>query len=203
MGKNAVFPGRTPHSSQSVAFKGEPVAYLETSELAALFAVITSKRDKAIFRLTYGRGLRAHEVGLLQISDFRDRDGVLFVHRGKGSISREHSLTDEELRSLRAWLKVRGTLPGPIFLSRNRRAISRDRLDELMKQYCALAGIPAAKAHMHILKHSCGTMLADHDASPMEIQDWLGHRSSSSTDVYLHFTERRRAALVEKFKHWK
>ena len=87
--------------------------YLETSEIERLFKAIGEhKRDRAIFRLVYHRGLRAHEPGTLQLSDFRERDGVLFVRRGKGSISREHSLIPVELVALRAWIKERGTMPG-------------------------------------------------------------------------------------------
>jgi type 1 fimbriae regulatory protein FimB/type 1 fimbriae regulatory protein FimE len=178
--------------------------YFEDKEIQALFSVIKSKRDRAIFRLAYHRGLRAHEVGLLQMDDWRDRDGVLYVHRGKGSISREHSLTDEECRVLRAWLRERGTFPGPIFPSRQgRKGISRFRLDQLMKRYCRLARIAPAKAHMHALKHSCGTHLAERGARADEIQDWLGHREISSTDIYLHFTRRRRSELADKHRDWR
>src|SRR5882672_11300762 len=67
--------------------------YLTTSEIQDLFRVIENqqdrskmRRDRAMFRLVYHRGLRIHEVRLLQLADFRDRDGLLFVHRGKGSI---------------------------------------------------------------------------------------------------------------------
>lgn len=178
--------------------------YLHQKEMAALFAAIESKRDRAIFRLAYHRGLRAHEVGLLELADFRDRDGVLYVRRGKGSISREHSLTDNELRALRAYIRdERGKDAGPMFRSRQGHGrITRGRLDQLMKEYCALAGISRDKAHMHALKHSCGTHLSDRGASAEEIQDWLGHRDSSSSDIYTHFSPTRRRASVEKHRDW-
>ena len=177
---------------------------METEELRDFFKAIKSKRDRAMFRLVYHRGLRAHEVALLEMRDFRDRDGVLFVHRGKGSISREHSLNDEELRCLRAYLRDdRGTMPGPLFPSRQgRNGITRQRLDQLIKKYCKLAKIAPEKAHMHVLKHSCGTHLAERGAAADEIQDWLGHRSSSSTDIYMHFSRARRAGVVERHRNW-
>lgn len=211
IGKNARFLAPVEQTAETVKLKPkakkrwlEDAMYLQMEEIQALFSAIKSLRDRAIFRLTYHRGLRAHEVGLLQLSDFRARDGVLFVRRGKGSISREHSLIDEELRALRAWLKERGTAPGPIFPSRQgSRPITRSRLHQLMGDYCAKAGIHPSKAHMHALKHSCGTHLAERGASPDEIQDWLGHRDSSSTDIYMHFSARRRKALVERHKDWR
>jgi type 1 fimbriae regulatory protein FimB len=178
--------------------------YLQPDEIAALFRVIATKRDRAIFRLVYHRGLRAHEVGIIQYGDFRDRDGVLYVRRGKGSISREHSLIREELLALRAWIKERGTTAGPMFPSRQGlRGITRGRLDQLMKDYCKAAGIRSQKAHMHALKHSCGTHLSERGNSPAAIQDWLGHRDSKSTDIYTHFSAARRAESVEKNRDWR
>jgi integrase len=137
------------------------------------------------------------------MTDFNNRDGVLYVRRGKGSISRQHSLCDEELRVLRAWVKERGSAPGPLFPSRQgSKGITRVRLDQLMKEYCRLARIPADKAHMHALKHSCGTHLAERGESAAAIQHWLGHRDSSSTEIYLHFSARRRDELVERHRDW-
>jgi integrase len=178
--------------------------YFDDKEIQRLFSVIKSKRDRAIFRLCYHRGLRAHEIGVLQMEWWRDRDGVLYIHRGKGSVSREHRLTDEECRVLRSWLRERGTAPGPLFPSRQgKNGISRKRLDQLIKMYCKLARIAPAKAHMHSLKHSCGTHLAERGAAADEIQDWLGHRESSSTDIYMHFSRKRRAELAERFRDWR
>lgn len=177
--------------------------YMTTEEIQALFRVIKSKRDKAIFRLTYHRGLRAHEVGLLEMADYRDRDGILYVTRGKGSVSREHRLNEEELRCLRAYLRhERGTAPGPLFPSRQGNPITRRRLDQIMKEYCKLAKIAPEKAHMHALKHSCGTHLADRGLEARQIQDHLGHRASSSTDVYMHFSPSQRARLDESLRDW-
>jgi integrase len=194
-----VQPAKRPKSDRL-----EETKYLEQKEIDALFRVIKTRRDKAIFRLAYHHGLRAHEIGLIQISDYRDRDGVLFIRRGKGSVSREHSLTENELRSLRAYLKAdRGAAPGPMFPSRQgKRGITRTRLDQLMKEYCKLAKISPAKAHMHALKHSCGTHLAERGASAEEIQDWLGHRDSGSTQIYLHFSKRRRTEMAERHRDW-
>ena len=177
--------------------------YMEERELNAFFSVIKSKRDKAIFRIMYHHGLRAHEIGLIQVSDYEERDCILYIRRGKGSVSRQHALIDNEVKPLRAWLKERGTTPGFLFPSRQgSKGISRRRLDQLMKIYCRLARIPAVKAHCHALKHSCGTQLSERGASPAEIQDWLGHRDPASTAIYTHFSAKRRAASVEKHKNW-
>jgi integrase len=182
--------------------------YLDPEEMAALFKAITNKRDTAIFRIAYQRGLRASEVGMLQMEDFNERRGTLFVHRKKGSEDRTYRLLPPEMIALRAWMKVRGPDPGPLFPSQmgpraGKLGIHRNRLDQLIKQYCQKAGIRAEKAHMHVLKHSCGTHLAERGESAHVIQDWLGHVNSQSTDVYLHFTSKMRDEAYERLKGWK
>jgi integrase/recombinase XerD len=177
--------------------------YLQSEEIEALFRVVTDKRDRAIFALAYYQGLRAHEVGLLQLADYRERDGHLFIHRGKNSISRHYALTKKGLVAIRAWIKQRGNAPGPLFPSRQGNAgITRGRLDQMMKHYGLLAGIPPEKRHMHALKHSCGTHMSERGESAEAIQDWLGHRDPRSTDVYMHFSKRRRQEVVERNRDW-
>jgi integrase len=178
--------------------------YLEQEEKDRLFRVITSRRDKAIFRIVYHRGLRAHEIGLIQFADWKERDTLLYIRRGKGSISRAHRLVDEEAKALRAYIRQdRGSKPGPMFPSRQgTKGISRFRLNGLMKKYSALAGLRPEKAHMHALKHSCGTHLAEMGNTADIIQDWLGHRDAGSTAIYMHFSKQRRDAAVEKNREW-
>jgi integrase len=182
--------------------------YLQDYEKDALFKAIKDPRDKAIFRLAYHRGLRASELSLLQMTDYNDKRGILYVHRLKGSDSREYRLMPPEISALRVWLKIRGSKPGPLFASQmGARAgslgITRRRLDQLMKEYCALAGIREAKAHMHALRHSCGTHLAEQGESAHTIKYWLGHVNSQNTDIYMHFTPRMADAAWERLKNWK
>ena len=202
---------RVPESVQKSALRRrekdgrlDDSMYLFQEEIVAFFKVIERKRDRAIFRVLYHHGLRASEPGILDLSDFRDRDQVLYIRRKKGSISREHALVDSAAKAIRSYIREeRGTEPGPLFPSRQgRNGIGRDQLDVLMKRYCSQAGIRPEKAHLHALKHSCGTHLSDRGATAQEIQDWLGHRDSKSTDIYTHFSPTRRRASFEKHRGW-
>lgn len=205
--KQTPSPRRAPPRIRRAYSQNPDNSYLTLAEKEALFRVISSPRDRAIFRLVYHRGLRSSEPGLLQLSDWNEVDGLLHVRRGKNSISRDHRLVTEEAKALRAWIRIRGRDPGPLFPSRQHRAgglgIHRNQLDRLFRRYCADAGIRPEKAHMHALKHSCGTHLAERGNSADEIQDWLGHRAAKSTQVYMHFSDRRRAAAWERNRDWR
>jgi integrase len=179
------------------------VKYLTAEEISALFGVITSVRDQAIFRVTYHRGLRASEPGLLQLADYRISEGRLFVHRLKGSKSGEYLLVDVERAALDAWLAIRGTAPGPLFPSKRRQGISRWRVDDLMKQYCALAGIAPDKAHCHSLKHSSGTHFYELVGDIAATQDHLGHRNIQNTMIYVDISNRRRDKFAKQILDWR
>jgi integrase len=177
--------------------------YLTLQEIDALFRVIRDTRDRAMFRLLYHRGLRASEPGRLLITDYRPGPGKprLVVRRCKGSITAEHVLIDVEASAMKAWLRVRGVKPGALFPSRNRRPISSDMIEVLMRRYCTLAGIPRDKAHPHALKHSCATHLAVLlDGNVIEMQDHLGHADVRSTMKYLRTTQRETRA--DRLSEW-
>lgn len=178
------------------------IKYLTEDEIEALFRAIDSPRDRAIFRIAYHRGLRASEIGALQLADYLVRDDRLIIRRKKGSAGGEYHLCAAEVRALRAWLKVRGTEPGPLFPSRRGQGISQQMLDVLVKRYGAAAGLAREKCHMHSLKHSCGTHLLNKGESIEDVQDHLGHRNVANTLIYARFTNQRRMARDRRLRDW-
>ena len=182
---------------------GSTIKYLTTEEIERLFAVVKSIRDRALFRLAFHRGLRASEVGRLQMSHYRQSADRLYVSRVKGGNSGEYGLTSVESKALRAWIRERGPAPGPIFLSRVKRAISQQQLDVLMKHYCAAAGIPPDKAHFHSLRHSCATALLERGRDIAEVKDHLGHVSIANTDIYARITNPHRDRVANELRDWR
>lgn len=183
--------------------------YLTEHEIAVLFQVIRKQRapahvrDLAIFLLVYHHGLRRSEPGRMDLSDYRPDEGRLEITRCKGSKSGEYHLIPVVNTALRAYMRIRGVAPGPLFLSRNHRAISGRRLDQIMKGYCVAAGLPADKAHCHALKHSCVThFLALTNGNIVAAQDHVGHTDIRSTQKYLHFTERDKIDALPTVQAW-
>jgi len=190
-------------SSPTPRHKKQAPQYLQEAEITALFRVISSPRDKAIFRVAYHAGLRASEVGLLDMRDYDPRTERLNVTRLKGSNSGYHHLVREEARALRAWLKVRGDTPGPIFLSRLNRPIGRKMLHKLIRGYGAAAGIPPKLRHFHVLKHSCCTHLLAKGQNVEMVQDWVGHADIRNTMRYAKVVNRRRDEMARQLQDWR
>jgi site-specific recombinase XerD len=184
-----------------------PTAFLSMSEIKSLMAAITRLRDRAIFSVAYHRGLRASEVGMLQMRDYtaptiNARTGGLYVRRLKDSDSKIYSPTRPEQKELRNWLRVRGDYEGPIFPSSRRRGIGRKMLDVLMKHYSKLAAIPKELRHFHALKHSCGVHLLLQGLGVDQVKEWLWHRNINNTMVYLRVANIRLDAAAEKLANW-
>jgi integrase len=150
--------------------------------------------------LAYHAGLRASEVGRLELRDYNAKTERIYVHRLKRSNSGEHHLCREESKALRAWLKQRGGVPGAIFLSNRRSPIRRSMLDVLMKKYGTWAGIPPELCHFHILKHPCAIHLMSKGFHPDQVQDWIGHANIQNTMIYARTTNVRRDEMAEQLR---
>jgi site-specific recombinase XerD len=164
--------------------KTNTIKFLTENEIKNLIGVISSKRDKAIFLLAYRHGLRASEVGLLQINDFDSKQLRLNIHRLKGSLSGVHPLQPDEVRILKSFLRTREDSLPYLFPSRKGAPISRAMLDVLIKSYGEKAKLSEDKRHFHTLKHSIATHLLDNEADIRFVQDWLGHANIQNTVIY-------------------
>ncbi len=177
--------------------------YLQEEEIARLFSVIDSARDRAIFRIAYHAGLRASEIGMLDLRDYEATTDRLNITRLKGSVSGQHHMVREEAKALKAWLRERGAAPGAIFSSRLRNPISRKQLDVLMKQYGEKAGIPQKLRHFHVLKHSCATHLLNRGFNVELVQNWLGHADIRNTMIYARVSNKRRDEMAAMLRDWR
>ena len=214
-GKKRPLRARTPQNKHSGEFKTlkkrkkrRIIKYLTEDEKEALFAAIPSVRDRAIFRLAYHHGLRASEIGILQLADYRRGASThmdrINLRRLKGSLGGETAVVQTAGAAIRAWLRERGSVPGPLFPSRNHRGISRAALDDLMKRYCEWADIPREKAHFHTLKHSCAThLLSGRRESIVDVQRQLGHADIRSTMAYAELTDQANTARAQRLRDWR
>lgn len=182
-------PTTAPKRSRS---SRPPIQYLDHPTVLRLLAAAgrASVRDHAMFTTAFWHGLRASEVGLLRLEDWRPQSatvGRLFVRRLKGSVSAEYPVSPETARALRAWLTVRGDTPGALFVTRKGGPPTRQTLDRLMKRYCEALRppVPPDLRHFHVLRHSIAVRMVNRRLPLQEIRDWLGHKSTRSTEWYL------------------
>ena len=199
--------------SQTLATKRRAVPkYLIPDEIQSLIRTISnrrnSQRDVAIFTLAYMHGLRATEVGMVQMRDYypgrRPENDELVIERLKGSIGGKVHLVPPAAHAIRMWVKRRGWAQGPMFLSKKKMPISQRQLDRLMKKYCAIAEIPPEKSHFHALKHTCGTyMLSVMKETLVDVKEHMGHKNIASTMIYAQLTAQANDERALRLRKWK
>jgi integrase len=104
------------------------ISFLTQEETKQLFAVISSKRDTAIFLTAYRPGLRTSELGLLQRTDVDLKRGRITIHRLKGSLSGVYPLQPDEQKCIRSWLLSREDESPYLFVSNRNVPIDRRTL---------------------------------------------------------------------------
>ncbi|CAI2493367.1 Tyrosine recombinase XerC [Serratia fonticola] len=145
------------------------------------------QRDYCLVYMSFIHGFRVSEVCRLRLSDMDLRAKSLYIRRMKNGFSTNHPLLNNEIKAIRAWLKIRKTKPGAesdwLFLSRQGGQLSRQRVYQLISGFGVQANIPVV-SHPHMLRHACGFALADRGIDTRLIQDYLGHRNIRHTVSY-------------------
>lgn len=146
-------------------------------------------RDVAILELFYSCGLRISElIGL----DLRDLDflGATVLVRGKGAKERVVPMGGPAIAAIQRYREAAAISNGPLFLSKLRRRITQQAVDQLLKKYLKQSSIPFAISP-HKLRHSFATHLLDAGADLRSVQAMLGHSSLSTTQIYTHVIRER------------
>lgn len=141
-------------------------------------------RDKALFTLLYGAGLRIDEALSLDIKDL-PQDGFLRV-RGKGNKERQVPVLEQIAHSLNVY---RNACPfveekdRPVFLGIRGKRLNQGVAQKAMRDLRVTLGLPETLTP-HALRHSFATHLLQNGANLREIQELLGHSSLSTTQMY-------------------
>jgi site-specific recombinase XerD len=160
--------------------------YLRDEEIPRLFAVITSRRDRAMFMLMLRCGLRVDEVAKLTLAALDLPRSQLFVYEGKGLKDRVVYVSHDAHHALIEYLKVRPhSRAKHVFLVEKGRCagspMSVRGIQKRMEQYAHKVGL---KVSCHQLRHTMATQLLNADADLVTIQDLLGHTRIKTTQRY-------------------
>lgn len=166
-------------------------------------------RDKAILETLFSTGLRVSELVKLnrdQINLERKEFGVI----GKGRRARVVFLSDSAVEWIGRYLKTRDDDLSPLFIrysgkkpdegDRNGESLrlSARSVERLVEKYVRKARLPI-KITPHGLRHSFATDLLSNGADLRAIQEMLGHKNISTTQIYTHVTNPQLRAIHERF----
>jgi integrase/recombinase XerC len=148
-------------------------------------------RDRAILETIYSAGLRVSELVGLVDADL-DYHGQLLRVRGKGRKERLSPLGRYAIEAIHAYHAVRQMDPTlkdprkqPVFVNRFGKKLTTRSIGRMLEKHIAAAGLDG-RTSPHTLRHSFATHLLDRGADIRSVQELLGHKSLSTTQIYTH-----------------
>jgi site-specific recombinase XerD len=160
---------------------------LTREEVKSILSATKNLKHRAILMTIYGAGLRIGEVTRLKVSDIDSGRMMIRVNEGKGLKDRYSLLGERNLEMLRLYWKAYRPLEW-LFPGRNAsEPVSISAIQRVFKTSLEKAGIKK-KASVHTLRHCFATHLLESGTDLYYIQRLLGHKSASTTSVYLHIT---------------
>jgi integrase/recombinase XerC len=149
-------------------------------------------RDRAMLETLYGGGLRVSELVGLNLDDL-DAESDLVRVRGKGRRERLCPVGDVSAGWIRRWIALRRPkrpLEPALFLNQRGTRLTTRSVGRLLEAHLLRAGLVHAGSP-HTLRHSFATHLLDSGADLRSVQELLGHRNLTTTQVYTHVTQDR------------
>jgi integrase/recombinase XerC len=158
------------------------------------------ERDRVIFELLYGCGIRNAELTGLDLADLHWANEVILV-RGKGRKQRYVPLGDAAAAAIRGYLpqreaklaRAKKSSPALLLNARVRSGGNGDArlttrsVGRIVKALAVANGL-SADTHPHTLRHAFGTHMLEEGADLRAIQELLGHERLSTTQRYTQLT---------------
>ncbi|MGE5396884.1 MAG: site-specific tyrosine recombinase XerD [Chitinophagales bacterium] len=155
-------------------------------------AIQTGLRDKAMFELMYGTGLRVSELLSLEIEDINLTAGYVRC-MGKGKKERIVPVNQTAIYWINRYVArarphlIKDSLNRILFVNVAGNRLTRQGFWKILNRHATDAGI-GKTVTPHTLRHSFATHLLENGADLRAVQEMLGHADISTTQIYTHMT---------------
>ncbi len=190
----------------SEAIKFLSLEQIEKLLLAPNTKTKTGMRDRVILESLFSTGLRIAELVALnkeQFANIKNKKDLELSIIGKGRNARTIYFSERALSWIKKYLDTRKDKEKALFTHYRARKDAENRLrprsiQRMVKKYAVTAGVPIFTTP-HVLRHSYATDLLNQGVDLRTIQEFLGHRSITSTQIYTHVTSKRLKEIHRKF----
>ncbi len=161
---------------------------LSHKEAILFIRTLDNLRDKAICTLMYGSGLRISEARRLRYDDISRLNNQIYISRSKSRSDRFAILPQMTLEILTEYWRRYGRPKGLLFPNRNGvNPISTQIITIHLKKHALNLGWNR-KISTHMFRHSFALNLYNNGADLLTIQKLLGHKSITSTTIYVRLS---------------
>ena len=148
-------------------------------------------RNRTVIDVLYSTGCRVSELCDINISDI-DLDEKYLKLKGKGSKQRIVPIGSMLYKNLLQYLNVRETFlqnrGEPLFLSKSKNKLDRTAVFRIIKKTAKNISLQT-DVHPHTLRHSAATHMLEGGCDLRTVQEFLGHSSVSTTQIYTKVTK--------------
>lgn len=192
----------------------ETISFLEVRDIEKMVVIPdlktqTGLRDRAIMELFFSSGMRISELISLdadQLSFLADKSTTRTYELsivGKGKYIRTIFISPRSAEWLRKYLATRRDVYKPLFINFRSKDADNVRLSVryvqlMISKTAKLAGI-SKRVTPHTLRHTYATDLLGHGADLRSVQELLGHKNVSTTQIYTHVTNKGLRDIHERF----
>ena len=150
-----------------------------------------NSRNRTILDFLYSTGSRVSEVINVNLSDIDTKDSFVRLE-GKGSKQRIVPLGSLLIDNLIDYINIRDSNmnleSNRLFLSKSFKKLDRTAVFRLIKSTGVKLGL-SNDLHPHILRHSAATHMLEGGCDLRTVQEFLGHSSVSTTQIYTKVTK--------------
>jgi len=144
------------------------------------------ERDKAIFEIMYSSGLRAGDIGKLNIDDVDFDSRMLLLKEGKFSKDRVVPVSKVAAIFLKQYLSARKSNTPILFPGLAGSRLKTGAVNTRCKKWMKESGVYRKGLCAHSIRHSTAVHLLLNGADLRYVQELLGHESIETTVTYTH-----------------
>ena len=171
---------------------------LSKEEVKRILNSLTNEKHRTMLSLIYACGLRRSELLELLPGDIEPDRRMMFVRQSKGFKDRIVPVSPKTIEMVDAY---RARYRPQLYLFEGQwpgKKYSASSVEKIFRTACEMAGIQR-HITLHGLRHSYATHLLEAGTDLRYIQELLGHKSSKTTEIYTHVTEKSLSRIRSPF----
>ena len=171
---------------------------LSKEEVKAIIHAPVNLKHRCMLSLIYACGLRRSELLNLKPGDIDSKRHMLIILNSKGKKDRMVPISDKIIELLREYYKIYRPAMWLFEGQTEGEQYSEASLAKVLKHACEKVGI-LKPVTLHWLRHSYATHLLESGTDLRYIQELLGHKSSKTTEIYTHVSEKSLQNITSPF----
>jgi integrase/recombinase XerD len=182
---------------------------MDPDDVKQLLAAIDNPRDRAMIMTLLRTGMRIGELLNTKMQDLHINDLRIDIYEGeKNRIGRVVYLSEDALKALKAWIKVKDPHKVFLFYTNSHDKMCYSTARTMFEQHITKAGLTHKGYSLHALRHTFASELLNAGMRIECLQPLMGHTSLDVTRRYARLTDKTREeeyframTIIERGEH--